>query len=207
MSDPEHMYWDSCVFFRYLTNQPFDYVDDIHRFVCEARNGEHKIYSSSLVLTEVRQFALKASQHKSVADFFHDLRRAVFLVDPNPNILIKAGELKDIPSINPGDPNANKRRVVGTADAIHLATALYLKEVRGISDIIFHTFDDGKGSTWEGKCIPLLSFQRWYPEPRKKIIEAICDLPRTAPKHPNGGLFSGAFSQGTSVRHQSPDGR
>jgi predicted nucleic acid-binding protein len=201
LNGPEHMYWDSCVFFRYLTNEPFDYVDDIHRFVQEAKKGERKIHCSTLFLTEVRHFALKKTTHKSVAAFFEDLRRAVSLIEANPNVLIKAGALKDVVSTNPSDRKAEKQRVIGTADAIHFATCLYLKEVRGLTDIVFHTFDDGKGATWEGRCVSLLSFERWYPSPRSPLIQSVCDLPRVVPKHPDDGLFSGAVNEPAPLTH------
>jgi predicted nucleic acid-binding protein len=200
LSELNNIYWDSCVFYRFLTQKPFNFVDDISRFIEDAKKGTRKIYCSTIVLAEIRAEALKRG---NIQDFFASLKSAVNLVDPDPNIMIMAGQLKDSRAVNPGDIKG-KARVVGTADAIHLATCIYLRDQLGISDVVFHTFDDGKGATWEGKCIPLLSFERWYPaKTRTPIVGDVCDLTRCKPSHPEKGLFSGEATSplNTQSRH------
>ena len=90
------------------------------------------------------------------------------------------------------DPSTKKpsKRVVGTPDAIHLTTCLHIRDVLGLSDIVFHTFDDGKGKTWEGKCLPLLSFETWFPAGnRTSYVENVCGLSRTLPNHPQPDML------------------
>lgn len=200
MSDFKDLYWDSCVFYRFLTGYPTDYVDDVVRLVGDAKKGERKIYTSTIVLAEIRGFALKKTNFSSVREFFDDLRKGVSLIDPNPNIMIFAGQLKDNEATNPSGDGAAPKRVIGTADAIHLATCLFLRDSMGVKDIVFHTFDDGKGKTWEGKCVPLLSFERWFPEQaRSKPIESVCGLTRIRPLHPVPTLFSPQVPHGSSA--------
>lgn len=192
MSDPKHMYWDSCVFYRYLTNVPIEYVDDIHRLMQDAQKGQRVIYCSTIVLAEVRHFALKKTQHRSIQQFFQAMTKAVILIDPNPNIMVCAGELKDAEAVNPSDKKTENRRVMGTADAIHLATCLYVRDAMKVADVVFHTFDNGKGKTWEGKCVPLLSMERWYPAAKRSPrLKEVCGLTRIIPEHPEQQLFSG----------------
>lgn len=202
MAEYEHLYWDSCVFYRYLTGVPPELVDDIHRFVEDAKKGIRKIYCSTIGLAEIRQSALKRKNFGTITEFFDDLRKAVDLVDPNPNIMTMAGRLKDCTSVNPaGDTNA-KPRVIGTADAIHLSTCLFIRDAMNVRGIVFHTFDDGKGSTWEGRCVPLLSFEKWFPEKgRPACIEQVCGLDRCKPLHPNPSLFNIAAHGTSPVAH------
>jgi hypothetical protein len=128
---------------------------------------------------------LRQGRRGSLGEFFAELGRAFVPVDPNPNILAAAGALRDVEAVNPSDPKARNSRCVGTADAIHLTTCLYIRDVMGDHDIVFHTLDEGKGKSWEGKCVPLLGFEKWYPpELRNGVVGDVCSLPRTKPQHP-----------------------
>jgi hypothetical protein len=165
-TDPKNMFWDSCVFIRYITESPQDYVNDIEQYIKDARERKRTIYFSTLVYTEIRP---RFFRQGNIHDFFDDLTGMFVPVDPTPNIFITAGAMRDIDSTNPADPNG-PRRVIGTPDSIHLATCLHLRDILGIADIVFHTFDDGKGKNWEGRCVPLLSFERWYPQSRRDSV-------------------------------------
>jgi predicted nucleic acid-binding protein len=189
------MFWDSCVFIRYLTETPPQYLDDIENYIKDAQAKRRRIYFSTLSFTEVRPRYLRQQNYGSVLAFFDSWRSAFIPIDPTPNVFIAAGELRNVDPTNPSDPTA-RLRILGTADSIHLATCLHVRDTLSISDIVFHTFDDGKGKTWEGRCVPLLSFERWYPpSTRTNLIQDVCDLPRTVPAYPQ---MSFPFSSGGS---------
>jgi hypothetical protein len=154
---------------------------------------------STVTFAEIRQDALKRKGYATIQDFFADFEGAFFPIDPNPNIMIAAGELKDAKATNPSDAKTTKQRVIGTADAIHLATCLYIRDVMGVKDIIFHTFDNGKGATWEGKCVPLLTFERWFPAASRagRVLD-VCGLTRSKPEHP-APRFSGMTPNAATV--------
>ena len=81
-------------------------------------------------------------------------------------------------------------------------TCLHLREVAGVADIVFHTFDEGKNKNWEGRCVPLIGFERWYPDQmRTGRIAEVCSLRRERPKHPQPDLVTGA-SHAALVSHQ-----
>jgi predicted nucleic acid-binding protein len=192
MTGPEHIYWDSCVFIRYLTENPNDYLDDIARYITDARKGIRKIYFSTICYAEIRQRFLRKTKFPSIQQFFADFSGAFIPIDPNPNILIAAGEIRDVEPVNPSDPSTDRHRVIGTADAVHLMTCLHLRDVLGVSEVVFHSFDAGRGSTWEGKCVPIIGFERWYPpELRAGHIARVCSLPRSEPIYPEEDLLSG----------------
>lgn len=184
--EPANIFWDSCVIIRYLTEHPRDYVDDIGRFLEDAKQGVAKIHVSTICFTEIRPQYLRQKGYGDIHDFFRDFEGAFATIDTNPNILTWAGTLRD-PSYN--HPR-KKARVVGTADAIHLMTCVYAKTVLGIGNIVFHTLDDGKSrNSEEGRCVPLLSFEEWTSGlEANELVQSVVDLRRERPIHPQPGF-------------------
>lgn len=181
-----HLFWDSCVFIRYLINDSSaEHFDDICRFIEEAKSGKCIIYFSTITYAEMRQEYFRNTNFGEISEFFAALGSNFVPIEPNPNILIQTGELRSSTSTNPGDPNPPKQRAIATPDAIIVTTCLFARDSLGISDIVFHTTDEGKGKGWAGKSVPLLGFERWYPEAtRTTMVSKICSLRREPPKHP-----------------------
>ena len=197
MTDSRTLFWDSCVFIRYVTRYPDVDLHHLDAFISDAKSkaeaARRKIFYSTIIYTEVKPRFLKP-RHGTIAEFFASLGRNFEPIDPNPNILMAAGELRDQVPTDPSDGRPSKR-VVGTPDAIHLMTAVFAREHLGVSDLVFQTYDKGKGSTWEGRCIPLLGFEKWFPEEtRTSRVKEVCDLPRKWPIHPSPGLAFGGTS-------------
>jgi hypothetical protein len=71
-----NLYWDSCVFIRYLTGSITDACfEDICQFVDEARRGLGvRIYTSTVALAEIRPRHLRQGQLGSVNDMIEDFR-------------------------------------------------------------------------------------------------------------------------------------
>ena len=189
MTNSDHLFWDSCVFIRYLTGAPADNIGDIDDYLADARKRQRAIYYSTLIYTEIRpRFLIK--KHGTIRKFIEDMKGSFYPIEPNPNILIAAGELKDARSTNPGDPKDKSPREIGTPDAIHLMSCTFARDALKIPNIVFHTFDDGKGKTWEGKCIPLLSFENWFPAGKRTArVNDVCSLPREKPIYPQANLL------------------
>lgn len=154
----------------------------------ESRDGKRKIHYSTITYTEIRQEFFKGAGYGSITEFFSDLGTNFYPIEPNPNILIASGELRSAKSTNPSDPNPPNQRSIGTPDAIHLMTCLYARDVLGIPDIVFHTFDKGNGTGWEGRTVPIIGFERWFPEPRQPRVADVCGLVRVPPLHPQPGM-------------------
>ncbi len=198
----KNLFWDSCVFIRYLVGSSSDaHFDDICQFVDDAKANKVKIYYSTIAYTEIRPRHLRAGKFGSMSEMLEDLGSSFIPIDPLPSILMWAGALKDAQAVNPGDPKEppEKTRVIGTPDAIHLATCIFARDSLGISDVVFHTLDEGKGVSWEGRCIPLLGIDRWYPEhARIPEIRHVCSLNKEKPIHPQPS-FSGVLTHGRNV--------
>lgn len=195
MSVPPNLFWDSCIFIRYLIgDETAECFNDIVKFIGEARTKKRSIYFSTLTFTEIRQEFFKEGPYGGIRDFFEDLGASFIPIEPNPNILISAGELRSAKSTNPGDPNPPSQRSIATPDAILLETCLFARDQLGITDIVFHTTDEGKGKNWYGRSIPIIGFERWFPEAtRTESVKKVCSLVRSKPLHPEPS-FEGVFA-------------
>ena len=195
----KHLFWDSCVFIRYLIgDETAPHFEDISRYIEEAKRGDRTIYFSTITFAEIRQEYFKSGVFGSIKEFFSDLGANFIPIEPNPNILIQTGELRSARSTNPGDPNPPSQRAIATPDAIIMVSCLYARDALGIQDIVLHSTDEGKGKGWAGRAVPIVGFERWFPEStRTPMVNQICSLPRIPPAHPEptlkGIIISGRF--------------
>jgi hypothetical protein len=192
-----HLFWDTCIFIRYLTNDvDAPHFNDIAKFVADAKAGNRQIYYSTISLAEFRQEYFDGSKFGSIQDFFADMGSACLPVEPNPNIMMAVSELRSAKSTNPSDPKI-AGRIIATPDAIVMMTAAYTRDTLGVGDLILQSTDEGKGKSWAGKTVPIVGFEKWYPEAtRTDRVKEICALPREKPNHPEPDLFGGNVIHG-----------
>jgi hypothetical protein len=70
----QNLFWDSCVFIRYIIgDKSAACFHDISRFIEEAKQGRRKIYFSTLTFAEIRQEFFVGSPFGSIKEFFNDL--------------------------------------------------------------------------------------------------------------------------------------
>jgi predicted nucleic acid-binding protein len=179
------------VFYAFLREERAAYdVNSIEQYLREAKDGKHRIYTSSLVFAEVLPSGIVKPEIGSFQDFVNDLQGAVVVVDATPNVMHAAGGLRDLPYRKGSSPG----RRLATPDAIMLASALHLAEALNVKLDAFHTFDDGKKRGPEGRSVPLLSYQEWcegFTVDQMKIAQPVVALNRQQPIHPTPGLFDG----------------
>lgn len=184
-AEPRHLFWDSCILCRYLTESPAEHLGDINQFIDEAKAGDTAIYFSTILLAEVRPSHLKHKGHADFSALQSDLQGALRPIAPNTNILMMASSLRDHEFKLEKMQKDQKSRVMSVPDAIHLATCIYARDALEIPEIVFHTFDDGKSKGADGKGVPLLSFNDWSAHLAKDpLVAAVRKLPITQPLHP-----------------------
>jgi predicted nucleic acid-binding protein len=186
-----HLFWDTCVFCALLYDQQQSHdINSIQQYIQEAKDGKHRIYTSSLVFAEIVPSYLK---NGSFQEFIEDMQGATVIIDASTNVMNRAGILRDLPYKK--EKSTNRR--LATADAIILSSCLFLKDELGVTVAHFHTFDDGKHRNREtgNKMVPLLSYQEWcegFTTDQLKIAHPLISLSRVKPIHPSPGLFNGA---------------
>ena len=178
----KNYFWDSCCFIAYLNNETHAYdVASLEQFIDDAKNGKAMIHTSTIALAEIRPSFMKKRSIGSFAEFMEDMNGAVVLADATPNIMIASGHYKDLKYTK----SNSKGRNLSTPDAIMLATCIHLMDDAGVSIDCFLTFDDGKKRGFDGKAVPLLSYQEWCTGfAENEFASRIIRLPRQKPIHP-----------------------
>jgi predicted nucleic acid-binding protein len=198
MPDPKKMFWDSCVFIRYLTQSPVDFLWDIGEFINDTKKRGRTIYYSTLVYAEIKPSHLVRRGFSGIQDLIRDLEGAFEPIDPTPNIFADVGIMRDL---TPEHPSKPAKLTLGTPDAIHLATCIHVRDTLEVADIVFHTFDATPGNGWQGKTVPIIGFENWYGKHLSvRQIADVCKLPRERPEYPQGRLFA----QGTGTPGGAP---
>jgi predicted nucleic acid-binding protein len=198
----KHLFWDSCVFCAYLFEESVHNPNHIEQYLSESvtsKEPKWKIYTSSLIYTEIMDSQIKKKGVGSLTAFLADLEGSVILIDPNPPVLQLAGRLKDI-RYRKGESD---RRRLTTGDAIMLATCLYAQDVLGVTFEAFHTLDDGRK-----KEVPLLSYHEWCEGligAYLRLAQRVCALNRQRPVHPepmfDGMTLSGTLPTPDDIKH------
>ncbi|WP_298327080.1 hypothetical protein [Asticcacaulis sp.] len=189
MAAKTHLFWDSCVFYAYFSNNTAAYdLSGIEQYIEEAKNGAVVIHTCSVSLAEVVPSAFVGGSHGSFQDFLKDFRGTVRLVDLNPNVMLMAGRLKDLPYRKTGGT-----RMLGTGDAVMLAACIHLVENYGVAVDAFHTCDAGKKRGLDGgRGMPLLGYEEWcegFDATQMALAQKVIDLKRCNPVHPTPSLL------------------
>src|SRR5271166_4651559 len=114
---------------------------DIETILTEAATGKRHIWASGFLFAELRPSSFVAGRFSALADFTRYLRSIATFVTPDPNTMLRAARLRDVKWRRP----AALRRsgevpwFMSLVDAIHMASALWVKETLGVSDLEFLT--------------------------------------------------------------------
>jgi predicted nucleic acid-binding protein len=188
LSTSQNNFWDTNVLARYLSDQADNVSGDIARMVEEARNGDRKIWHSTLLYAEFHPEFLNGTKYKTIADLIADLEGVLLPVAPNADVMMRSARLRQHRFERPVGirERTEKPRVLTTPDAIQLATALHIKEALKVPDLEFLTFDDGKTKNYETtnehKTVSLLHLQDYSGHLMlDPDVKAACELRRVRP--------------------------
>ena len=117
---------------------------DVETILTEAAIGKRRLWASSLLFAELRPSAFVGQPFPNLAEFTSYIRAIATFVTPDPNTMLRAARLRDVKWRR---PVALRRSgevpwFMSLVDAIHMASALWVKETLGVSDLEFLTFDD-----------------------------------------------------------------
>lgn len=167
---------------RYLTGEPAGSEGILNKLVDDARAGKVKIWHSTLIYTEVRPSQIAKAGYQDMARLVDDMTGVFFPVGPTASILMRAGRMRDYSFMFHTPQKDEKPRVLAVGDSIQFATCLHVKEDRGVDDIVFCTYDDGKSKTYEEKAVSLLRFHEYATaHVSDPDIAAVCNLERRKP--------------------------
>ncbi len=122
-------------------------------------------------------------------DTLHELTRYIrslaTLVTPDPNTMLRVARLRDAKWQRPADMRGadEKPRMMSFGDAVQIASALWVKEAGGVSDLKFLMFDDWSSNEANGGGrLSLLRLQDYAVDARANSdVMAAVRLPRIQP--------------------------
>ena len=97
------------------------------------------------------------------------IRSLATLVTPDPNTMLRVARLRDAKWQRPADMRGaeEKPRMMSLSDAIQVASALWVKEAAGVTDLKFLMFDDWSASEAKnGARLSLLRLQDYAQDAR-----------------------------------------
>ena len=179
---------DTNVLLRHANNDSTPDSQDIQRILDEAADGKRSLWISSVIFAEFRPSSFRPGKFDDLSSFVRYIQSITETISPTPETMLRAGRLRDIKWWkSPDMRQANEKvRCLTLGDAVHLASALWVKEALGINDIEFLTFDNGQSTSDEAdsntKALSLLSLQDYtYDIGGNPDVRALVELRRIRP--------------------------
>jgi hypothetical protein len=138
---------------------------DIARILEEAALGKRRIWVSSVIFAEFRPKSFVPGKFRNLDEFVRYIRQIAETVSPTPDAMLMAARLRDVRWERHADKRqaTEKPKCMTLGDAIHIASALWVKEALDVQDLEFLTFDDGRSSSDEldpeTKSLSILSLE------------------------------------------------
>jgi len=175
------------VFIAYLNDERASYgatIDHIEQYLEEAKLGQCRIYCSTITIAEITDGYMTKSSFGTFSEFLRDYSSAVVQVTPDPVVMGLASQIRSVQY-----QRGNGKRKLATPDAIHLASAVCLRDIYKVPLTAFHTFDNGKGKGPDGKSVPLLDYDLWCEGvEHEPTAQKVLSLSRVRPEHPTPRL-------------------
>src|SRR5271166_6533688 len=174
------------VLLRHASGRSGEAESDIETILTEAASGKRRIWANSILFAELRPSAFVAGRFSALAEFTRYLRSIATFVTADPNTMLRAARLRDVKWQRPAALRrpGEEPRFMSLTDAIQIASALWVKEAVGVSDLEFLTFDDGVADRDEagGRRLSLLRLQEYLDDsPADSDVLAAVGLARVEP--------------------------
>lgn len=190
ISSSSNHFLDTNVLLKHANNDSGEFAADVETILSEATGSPPKrtLWVSSVLFGELRPSSFKPGKFKDVSDLAKYIRSIATVVTPDPYTMLRVARLRDFKWTRSPDKRGRdeKPRCMTLGDAIHIASALWVKEGYGVSDLEFLTFDNSSDKSIEtdpgAKSLPLLSLDEFtYEIGNDPDVLAVLRLPRLRP--------------------------
>lgn len=190
ISSSSNHFLDTNVVLRHANDDSGEFASDVARILAEATGTapSRKLWVSHVLFGELREKSFKSGRFKDVTELARYIRSIATVVTPDPSAMLRVARLRNFDWSRPPSKKAKqeKPRCMTLGDAIHLVSALLVKEAHGVSDLEFMTFDNSAGKTVETdpgtKALPILSLEDFtHGISGDPDVFAVMGLPRLRP--------------------------
>ncbi|MGH6798587.1 MAG: hypothetical protein ACREDI_09435 [Roseiarcus sp.] len=187
-SDGDHNFLHTNVFLRHASGASGEAEEHIDRILTQAAVAQRRVWVSSILFAELRPSMFVPGRFDTLHEFTRYIRSLATLVTPDPNTMLRVARLRDAKWQRPADVRGadEKPRTMSIGDAIQIASALWVKEAGGITDLKFLMFDDwSSGEAKGGARLSLLRLQDYAEDARANSdVMAAVRLTRIQPLRP-----------------------
>lgn len=161
-SDRDHHFLHTNVFLRHASGASGEAEEHIERILTQAAVAKRRVWVSSLLFAELKPSMFVPGRFDTLEALTRYIRSLATLVTPDPNTMLRVARLRDAKWQRPADMRGaeEKPRMMSLSDAIQVASALWVKEAAGVTDLKFLMFDDWSASEAKnGARLSLLRLQ------------------------------------------------
>ena len=184
-SDSDHHFLHTNVFLRHASGASGEAEEHIDRILTQAAVARRRVWVSSLLFAELRPSMFVPGRFDTLHELTRYIRSFATLVTPDPNTMLRVARLRDAKWQRPADMRGadEKPRMMSFGDAVQIASALWVKEAGGVSDLKFLMFDDWSSNEANGGGrLSLLRLQDYAVDARANSdVMAAVRLPRIQP--------------------------
>ncbi len=173
------------VLLRHAAGDTGEAESHIETILTEAAVAKRRIWVSSILFAELRPSCFVAGRFPSLVEMTRYLRSIATLVTPDPNTMLRVARLRDAKWQRPAALRHadEKPRSMSMSDALQIASALWVKEAIGVTDLEFLAFDDwSPDETTGARRLSLLRLQDYAEDaPVNSDVMAAIRLTRVQP--------------------------
>lgn len=168
-SDRDHHFLHTNVFLRHASGASGEAEEHIERILTQAAVAKRRVWVSSILFAELKPSMFVPGRFDTLEGLTRYIRSLATLVTPDPNTMLRVARLRDAKWQRPADMRGaeEKPRMMSLSDAIQVASALWVKEAAGVTDLKFLMFDDWSANEAKnGARLSLLRLQDYAQDAR-----------------------------------------
>jgi hypothetical protein len=199
-SDCGHHFLHTNVLLRHASGASGEAEEHIDNILTQAAVLKRRVWISSMLFAELRPSMFVSGRFNAFHELIRYIRSLATLVTPDPNTMLRVARLRDAKWQRPAGVRGadEKPRMMSLSDAIQIASALWVKEAGGVTDLKFLMFDDWSSNDAKGGArLSLLRLQDYAEDARANSdVMAAVRLTRLQP-----------FRQARAVPQTAPAGQ
>jgi hypothetical protein len=132
------------VFLRHASGASGEAEHYIETILTQAAVARRRVWVSSILFAQLRPSMFVPGRFGALEELARYIRSLATLVTPDPNTMLRVARLRDAKWQRPAEVREadEKPRTLSFGDAIEIASALWVKEAAGVTDLKFLMFDD-----------------------------------------------------------------
>ena len=157
------------VLLRHASGASGEAEEHIDNILTQAAVAKRRVWISSMLFAELRPSMFVPGRFSALHELTRYIRSLATLVTPDPNTMLRVARLRDAKWQRPAAVRGadEKPRMMSLSDAIQIASALWVKEAGGVTDLKFVMFDDWTSNDAKGGArLSLLRLQDYAADAR-----------------------------------------